>query len=220
MSILLVEDDKKLAKSICKQLETNNYQVKVVHSAEEALKLVENNYFILFILDWRLPNTSGVELCRLLRSQFINSPILMLTARSTLTDKIEGLDSGADDNMTKPFEVQELLARIRTLLRRSNAEFLTPIVLNNLRIEPKERKVYKNNVQIYLSLQEYELLEYLSRNIDSTVSREILLHEIWGIDFDPQSNIVDVYINYLRKKIEIEGLIKAVRGKGYMISST
>lgn len=119
--------------------------------------------------------------------------------------------------MTKPFEMQELLARVRTLLRRTNASFLNTIYIEELRIEPIDRKVFKNDKQIHLSMQEYELLEYLARNPSTPISRATLLHEIWGIDFDPQSNIVDVYINYLRKKIEIEGLIKTVRGQGYMV---
>ncbi len=225
MRVLLVDDEVKFALSLQKVLESQRYTVEVVHDGQEAYDLAAVEIFDLLLLDVSLPGIDGVEICRRLRSEGNTAPILMLTARDTTTDKITGLDSGADDYLVKPFEVNELLARIRSLLRRGKAE---PVVLEvgNLKLDPAAQVVRRGGQEIELSAREYALLEFMMRNPRHILSKQQILDHVWGNEVDPFSNVVDVYIGYLRNKIdkpfkaESGALITTVKGLGYRIGGS
>ncbi len=221
MKLLIVDDEKKLARSIRENLVEEGYDVRMAHNGAKALSLIEKEEFSVVILDWRLPDISGLEVCRRIREKGLQPPIIMLTVMNTTEQRVMGLESGADDYLCKPFDMPELLARIRSLIRRSQADYLSPIEVDDLTLYPRTRKVIRGNQEIFLSNQEYELLEFLLRNMETPQSRKTILREVWGIHYNPQSNIVDVYINYLRKKIDVgsqRSLIQTIRGKGYKIS--
>jgi DNA-binding response OmpR family regulator len=221
MRVLLVEDEKKVAAFIRKGLTEEGYAVVVAHDGPAALAQAWAAEPEVMILDVMLPGLDGVEVARRLRAQGCAVPILMLTARDALRDKVQGLDAGADDYLTKPFAFEELLARLRALLRRSQgAATATTLRVADLCLDPATRRVTRGGQVIDLTAREYALLEYLLRHAGRVLNRATLLQQVWDYDFDPESNVVEVYINYLRRKVD-EGfepkLIHTVRGMGYVL---
>lgn len=217
MRILVVEDNQKLAGYIKKALEQNSYSVDCVYDGKIAEDRIAYGEYDLVILDIMLPNKDGISVCRELRKQDINTPIIMLTARGELDDKVEGLDAGADDYLLKPFELKEFLARVRALLRRPKLK--TPEILNaqDISIDGASHIVQKGDNELALTLKEFAVLEYLIRNKSKPVTREQILDHCWDFAFDSFSNIVDVYIKQLRQKLhdKDEQYIKTIRGLGY-----
>ena len=220
MRILVVEDEKRLADFIKNGLEEQKYSVDVVYDGERAEFMALTNDYDLIILDILLPKKNGWEVCESLRSKSIDIPILMLSALSEVSDKIRGLDKGADDYLAKPFVIAELIARVKALLRRSHKVSQSVIKINGLELDISARKVRRAGKEIQLTNKEFALLEYLIMNKNKLVTRTMISEHVWDIHFDAGSNIIDVIINYLRKKIEQEGEIKliyTIRGAGYMI---
>jgi DNA-binding response OmpR family regulator len=223
MRILVVEDEKRLADFIKNGLEEQKYSVDVVYDGERAEFMALTNEYDLIILDILLPKKNGWEVCESLRSKSIDIPILMLSALSEVADKIRGLDKGADDYLAKPFVIAELMARVKALLRRSHKVSQSVIKINGLELDISARKVRRAGKEIQLTNKEFALLEYLIMNKNKLVTRTMISEHVWDIHFDAGSNIIDVIINYLRKKIEQEGEIKliyTIRGAGYMIKDT
>jgi DNA-binding response OmpR family regulator len=221
MRILIVEDDLKIAQTIGEMLRISHYVVEVANNAQEGAFKAETEDYDLIILDWMLPDQDGVTLCQALRAKKITIPILMLTAKSQLEDKVEGLEKGADDYLTKPFAMAELRARVRALIRRKTGASQSPIItIGDLEINTNTIQVKRQGNTVALTPKEYDLLEYLARNINKTVGREELLAHLWDANGDYFSNIVDVQVRYLRKKIDEPfktKLIKTVKNKGYML---
>lgn len=217
MRILIAEDNQKLSGHIKKALEQEGYAVDCVFDGEIAEKRASFGEYDLLLLDIMIPKKDGIMVCRHLRSINVNIPIIMLTARGSLDDRVEGLDSGADDYVVKPFELSELLARIRALLRRPPEKIMEVLQENGITINNAKHLVKKGNKELQLTLKEYGVLEYLIRNAGQTVTREQILEHCWDFSFDSFSNIVDVYIKQLRKKLcdEDERYIKTIRSVGY-----
>lgn len=221
-TILLVEDEESLISYLEPELEFEGYQVLTALDGESGWKLFQTHEEIdLVILDWMVPKLDGLEVLRRIR-KISQKPVIMLTARDYVGDKVAGLDSGADDYITKPFEIEELLARIRVAWRKNDHDKSDPTsyTIDNLVLDTKSRQVTRDNKVIQLTQREYELLLTLLQNINSTLTRDELLDKVWGIDFEGQTNIVDVYIRYLRHKIDADpndSLIKTVRGVGYTL---
>ena len=220
MQILLVEDEAKVARFIKEGLTAEGYDVEIAADGKAGEKKALSAEFDLILLDVLLPKKNGFEVLRTLRNEGMRTPVLMLTARSTTEDIVQGLDHGADDYLTKPFAFNELLARIRSLLRRQRNSHTT-FRLADLQLDTLTRKATRSGVSIELTAREYSLLEFLMRNPNKLITRQQLAKEIWGFNFDPGTNIIDVYINHLRKKID-QGhepkLLHTERGKGYYIS--
>jgi DNA-binding response OmpR family regulator len=220
MRILLIEDEAKVARFIKEGLTAEGYEVEIAADGKLGERRARDGSFNLILLDVLLPKKNGFEVLHSLRADEIHTPILMLTARTATEDIVQGLDHGADDYLTKPFAFNELLARIRSLLRRERQPQAT-LVLADLRLNPLTRKATRGESTIELTAREYALLEYFLRNPHKLVSRQQLAKEVWGFNFDPGTNIIDVYINHLRKKID-QGfstrLLHTERGKGYYIS--
>ncbi len=224
MKILVIEDDLRIASFLERGLVAEGYQVAVEHDGRDGLERARSDEFELLILDRMLPFMDGLGVCRTLRAEGLTPYILMLTAKDSLQDKIEGLKGGADDYLTKPFAFDELLARIGALQRRRTAPGVEkPLRIGNLSLDPQSRRVTRDGAPITLTVREFELLHYLMSNPDRVVSRERLLNSVWDYGYDPGTKIVDVYVRYLRKKIDgPEGepsLIQTVRGVGYMMST-
>jgi DNA-binding response OmpR family regulator len=224
MKILVIEDDKRIASFLERGLVAEGYQVAVEHDGRDGLERARNDDFELILLDRMLPYMDGLGVCRALRAEGRDPFILMLTAKDSLQDKIEGLKGGADDYLTKPFAFDELLARIGALQRRRAAPSVEkPLRIGGLSLDPQSHRVTKDGVAITLTVREFELLHYLMSNPDRVVSRERLLNSVWDYGYDPGTKIVDVYIRYLRQKIDgpegTPSLIQTVRGIGYMMSS-
>jgi DNA-binding response OmpR family regulator len=220
VNILVVEDEKGVARFIKKGLEEEGYMIDLAANGEDGLALVSRNLYDLIILDIMLPGMSGIDLCRSIRQMNIHSPVLMLTARDSVHDKVAGLDSGADDYLTKPFSFEEFLARIRALLRRKPDQ-LTELRYRDMRVETITHKVFIGEEEVPLRPKEYALLIYLLRNRGRPVSRTKLLADVWGYDFNPSTNVVDVHIKSLREKLGVHSqthFIQSVRGVGYSIS--
>jgi DNA-binding response OmpR family regulator len=220
MRVLLVEDEKKLASLIKKALESAKFSVDAVHDGQEALDFATAYSYDLIILDILLPRKNGFEIIGELRKKRVQSPVLMLTAKDSLEDKILGLDLGADDYLTKPFDFGELLARLRALLRREIREKPVVLELGDLRLDPKTHRVTRGMRDIRLTLREYSLLEFFMRRKNQVLSRETIIEHVWDSSFEGMPNIVDVYINYLRKKIDAgfsSKLIHTIRGAGYVL---
>jgi DNA-binding response OmpR family regulator len=220
MRVLLVEDEKKLASLIKKALERAKFSVDAVHDGQDALDFATMYSYDLIILDILLPRKNGFEIIGELRKKRVQSPVLMLTAKDAVEDKILGLDLGADDYLTKPFDFGELLARLRALLRREIRE--KPVVLESgdLRLDPKAHRVTRGMRDIRLTLREYKLLEFFMRRKNQILSRETIIEHVWDSSFEGMPNIVDVYINYLRKKIDAgfsSKLIHTIRSAGYVL---
>lgn len=221
MRILLVEDEKNVAAFIKKGLEEEFYTVDVAENGADGLLIANSNGYDLMVLDIMLPEMNGIELCKRLREKGIKTPILMLTAIDSLSSKVEGLESGADDYLTKPFAFSELLARIKALLRRAS-DSVSELVLEDLRVDLLSRRVFRGDKEIILTPKEFSLLEYLLRNKGRIISRNQILENIWGYNFDPNSNVVDVHIKFLREKTESgfsRKLIHTVRGAGYILKA-
>jgi DNA-binding response OmpR family regulator len=220
MHILLVEDEAKVARFIKEGLTAEGYEVEIAADGKTGDKLARSGEYDLILLDVLLPKKSGFEVLHDLRTDGVRTPILMLTARSSTEDIVHGLDRGAEDYLTKPFAFSELLARIRSLLRR---ERQSPAIFRvaDLQLNAMTRKATRSGTSIDLTAREYALLEYLMHNPHKLVTRQQLAKEIWGFNFDPGTNIIDVYINHLRKKIDQnfdKKLLHTERGKGYYIS--
>ena len=220
MRILLIEDEKELAAILKKGLEEEGYSVETAHDGEEGLYMVENFAADVIILDIMLPFMDGITLLGKARQGGVKTPVIMLTAKDTLDDKITGLDAGADDYLTKPFEFKELLARIRSLLRRETGQKVAILKIGDLEINSANHEVTRGGRSIPLSAREYNLLEYLAYNRDNVVSRVEITEHIYNEDFDLDSNVIDVYINHLRSKVDKgfkKRLIHTVRGAGYIL---
>jgi len=217
--ILIIEDEKQIARFLELELKHEGYDVYVCYDGKEGLKKVEKTHPDLILLDIMLPGINGIEVCRKIR-QYSNVPIIMVTAKDDIPDKVMGLDSGADDYVTKPFAIEELLARIRAALRKSKQLNIIREVLNiaDLSIDTSKRIVKRAGKIIELTKREYDLLEYLVRNKGIVLTREQILENVWGYYYMGDTNVVDVYIRYLRSKVD-EGfktkLIHTVRGVGY-----
>lgn len=221
--ILLVEDEQKIADTLKLGLVENGYQVEVAYDGKIGLKLFEAYPFNLIVLDINLPGINGYELCKIIRSKNTHIPVIMLTALSSLNDKIEGYDAGADDYIIKPFEFRELLMKIRALLRRTMQQHIpTGNVLSavDLTMNLDSREVKRSNAIIQLTAKEFQLLEYLVRNKNRVVSRADIAVNVWDIDFDTNTNVIDVYINYIRNKVDKpfeQKLIQTQVGMGYIL---
>jgi DNA-binding response OmpR family regulator len=219
MRILVVEDEKKLAGFIKKGLEEEGYALDVAFDGQEGLLRALDGVYDLIILDLNLPKLDGLSLLREFRRQKGKTPVLLLTVRAAIEDKVLGLDTGADDYLTKPFSFQEFLARIRALLRRPVAA--APLLqVADLTLDPARRVVSRGPEKIELSTKEFALLDYFMRNPGRVLTRTMIAEHVWDYDFDPMSNIIDVYVNYLRKKIDAgreTKLLHTVRGVGYVL---
>lgn len=219
MRVLIVEDDDSVARLLMQATREAGYSPVVTDNGEDALDLGLTMNFDLILLDVMIPKINGFEVCRRLRTASVMTPVLIITARDALEDKVEGLDSGADDYIVKPFQIAELLARARALLRRGVS---SPAVLTvgDLSLDPSTRRASRKGKTIYLSATEYSLLEYLMRNSGRVLTRSMILEHVWQYDFDGNDNVLDVYISYLRNKIDRGHnvqLIHTVRGVGYSI---
>src|SRR5262245_59822388 len=222
MRVLLVEDEPNAARMLAKGLREQTYAVDIAPDGEAAIYQASVNDYDLIILDIMLPHKDGIEVCRDLRGAGLTIPILILTARDAVQDRITGLDTGADDYLTKPFDFNELLARLRALLRRGPALGSEVIAIADLSIDTRARKVSRGGRQIELTAKEYALLEYLARRAGEVVSRAEIAEHVWEENFDPFSNLIEVYVQRLRRKIdEVHALklLRTRRGEGYMMTS-
>lgn len=220
-SVLVVEDDRDLLSVLQRILSGEGFKVRSAQDGEAGLLEALDHAPDLVILDIGLPRKNGVEVARELRARGFRAPMLMLTARTSVSDKVSGLDAGADDYLPKPFEFAELLARVKALLRRSSLTAESAVMrVRDLSLDPISRRVESGGKEIELTQKEYALLEYLMRNMGRTVSRQMISEHVWRQQVDPLTNVVDVYINYLRKKLEEDRehpLIHTVRGSGYVL---
>jgi heavy metal response regulator len=220
MRLLLVEDQAKVARFIQRGLEEEHYAVDVATNGEDALALLDVTPYDLVILDIMLPGIDGMRVCRELRRAGHTVPVLMLTARDSLEDRVGGLDTGADDYVTKPFAFPEFLARVRALLRRRHEVKTTEIQVGDLILDTATHEVTRAGHPIELASKEYAVLEYLMRRAGQVITRTMILEAVWNYDFDPGSNVVDVYIRYLRRKIDDPypvKLLETIRGSGYRL---
>ena len=220
MRILIVEDEKKVAGFIKKGLEEETYAVDVAHDGEEGLYLGTEGQYDLIILDIMLPKVDGLEVLSKLRTQGSDVPILLLTAKDDVDDRVTGLNKGADDYLTKPFAFSELLARVRVLLRRGKAEVKTMLQIADLTLDLVSHNVDRGGDEIELTGKEYSLLEYFMRNQGKVLTRTMIAEHVWDYNFDTFTNVIDVYINHLRKKIDKgrqNKLLHTLRGVGYIM---
>jgi heavy metal response regulator len=220
MHVLVVEDEKKVASFIQRGLEAEHYSVDLSYDGEDGLTRLFDGDYDLIILDVMLPKRDGLSLLREVRKRGVQIPVLLLTARDTLVDKVAGLDQGADDYLTKPFAFEELLARVRALLRRGAQTQSTTLTLADLSLDPVTRQVTRAGKKIDLTAKEFALLEFFLRSPGRVLSRAVIAQHVWGVDFDTFTNVIDVYVKYLRKKIDTDfepKLIHTVRGAGYVM---
>lgn len=223
IQVLLVEDEKKLADTLSKGLTELNYEVQTAYDGNIALKLFNAGKFDLVITDINLPGLNGLELTKQIRNRNMHTPVIMLTALHTTDDKIEGFNAGADDYLAKPFEFKELLARIRAILKRTiNQQLPTGNILRvaDLELNLDSMEVYRNETPIQLTAKEFQLLEYMMRNRNRVLTRADIAERVWNLDFDSRTNVIDVYVNFLRKKIDKNfepKLIHTQVGIGYMM---
>ncbi len=222
MRILIIEDDQKLSQALKMGLEKEGYAVDVLNDGEAGERRLEVNHmdYDLLILDLMLPKKDGFQICKDLRERRIVIPIMILTGRDSMEDKILALDSGADDYMTKPFSAAELTARVRALMRRPKETLPSSIKVGDMELNPATRKVFRQGEEVPLTLKEYGVLEYLMRHPNQVVNRDQILDHVWDFGFNSFSNIVDVHINNLRKKInseKYENCLETVRGVGYRL---
>jgi two-component system response regulator MprA len=217
--ILIIEDDEAILRILRRGLSFESYQVDTAVDGQEGLLKARELHPDLIILDWMLPGMDGLEVCRRLRSTG-PIPILMLTAKDTIRDRVQGLDAGADDYLVKPFELDELLARIRALLRRTQPERIPVLTFADLSLDTSSRLATRNGREIQLTAKEYDLLELFLRHPRQVLTREVIFDRVWGYDFGGESNVLDVYIRYLRQKLVIgdeQQLIHTARGVGYVL---
>lgn len=223
MQILIVEDEEKIGNFLRRGFLEESYSVDIAKDGEEALYKFEINSYDCIILDLMIPKINGLELCRTIRSKNTNILILMLTAKATVEDKIEGLDAGADDYLTKPFSFHELTARIRALLRRGSKADPVVLTIDNLSLNPATRTAKRGDKTITLTAREYALLEYFMRHANHVLTKTELLEHVWDYNYDGLSNIVETYVKYLRRKLETnpkeKELIHTMRGSGYILKS-
>lgn len=222
MRILVVEDEKKLAKSLKKALETESFAVDIALTGNQGYELAFGEEYDLIVLDLGLPGMDGIKIAEELRKEKVKTPILMLTARDSTASKVEGLKTGADDYLVKPFEFEELLARIQALLRRPSTLPQINLEIDNLILQVNSKTVKRAKKAIFLSAKEFALLEYLMRHKGQILTKQQLIDHVWDMELDPFSNTVDVYIGYLRAKIDKAfpketPLIKTFKGMGYKI---
>lgn len=220
VSILLVEDDPKLAEFIASELRLEGYEVTIASNGMEGLQLARDSQPDLLILDWMLPGISGLDMCLRLRTTGVELPIIIVTAKDEIPDRVAGLNAGADDYVTKPFSIEELLARIKARLRRNQSEKTTLLVFEDLSLNPLTREVYRGNQLIELTAKEFDLLELLLSSPRQVFTRDQILEKVWGYDFMGESNIIEVYIRALRLKLEVTNpkrLLHTVRGVGYVL---
>ena len=220
MRILVVEDEKKVASFIKRGLEEERYEVDLAGDGEEGLTMAEANIYDLVLMDLMLPKMDGLAVIKELRRKQILTPVLCLTAKDTVDDIVLGLDSGSDDYLTKPFAFAELLARVRALVRRGSKDRGAEIRFGDLRLDPVAHKVWRGGREVELTAKEYALLEYLMRNPNQVLTRTMIAEHVWDYTFDSFTNIIDVYVNYLRKKVDKDfdkRLIHTVRGVGYVL---
>lgn len=222
MKILIIEDEKKIADFIKRGLSEENYAAYTAYSGDKGLDMALENNYDLIILDLMLPGMDGISLCRELRKNNFKNPILMLTAKDRVEDKVKGLDSGANDYLTKPFAFEELLARIRALSRKDNSAQPTLLKTGDLQMDLLSHTVTRAGKKIDLTAKEFSLLEYLMRNAGKVVTRTMISEHVWDINFDTNTNVIDVFINYLRKKVDGDNkkkMIRTIRGKGYVLET-
>ena len=222
MRILVVEDEKKVASFIKKGLEEEGYAVDVASDGAEGLALALERVHNLIILDIRLPKMDGLQVLQALRQDKVTTPVLLLTVRATIEEKVLGLDAGADDYLTKPFAFQELVARVRALLRRRIEAEPTVLQVGDLILDPAQRTVARGGAKIELTPREFSLLDYFMRNPGRVLTRTMIAERVWDYSFDTSTNVIDVYVNYLRKKIDADHepkLLHTVRGVGYVLKA-
>jgi heavy metal response regulator len=220
MRILIIEDEVRIASFIERGLKEERYIVDVAHTGEKGLFQAEVNPYDLIILDIMLPDIDGISICKRLRENGISTPILMLTAKNRVQDKVLGLDSGADDYLTKPFAFEEFLARVRALLRKNREEKVTTLRIGDLELDQIKHTVQRAGQDLSLANKEYALLEYLMLNANQVVTRTMISEHVWNEDFDSLTNVFDVYIHRLRSKVDkgfSKQLIHSVRGVGYVL---
>ena len=220
MRLLVVEDEKKVASFIKKGLEEEGYAVDLASDGETGLAMGLDGVHDLIILDLNLPKIDGLSILKQMRDRKISTPVLLLTVRASIEDRVLGLDTGADDYLPKPFAFQELLARVRALLRRQLDAQPPMLQIADLKLDPSQRVVYRKDQKIDLTPKEFALLDYFMRNKDRVLTRTMIAEHVWDYDFDTETNVIDVYVNYLRKKIDADrdaSLIHTVRGVGYVM---
>lgn len=220
MRILVVEDEKKVASFLKKGLEEEYYAVDCAYDGEEALFMAGVNDYDLMLLDIMLPKIDGLEVLKGVRQKGLTIPVLMLTAKDSVEDVVRGLDAGGDDYLTKPFAFVELLARVRALLRRKEREPGGELKMADLVLDPVTHMVRRGEQEIDLTAKEYALLEYLMRHPNRVVTRTMISEHVWDYHFDPMTNVIDVYVNHLRKKVDLDSsrrLIHTIRGVGYIL---
>lgn len=221
MKLLIVEDKKTICNTIARHLKDEGYTVDTCFDGADALAYIEGTEYDAIILDIMLPGVDGITVLRTIRSQKLKTPVLLLTAKSSVEDKVRGLDSGADDYLTKPFSLEELSARIRVMIRRGGAERIDNVLsCGPLSLDTNTKTALRGGREITLTAKEYAILEYLLHNKGIVLSRDKIMHHIWNYDYEGSSNIIDVYIRTLRKKIDADfdqKIIQTVRGIGYVI---
>ena len=223
MRILVVEDEARLASVIAQALAEESWVVDIATDGIAGLEKARKTSYDLFVLDVVLPGLDGFKLCREIRSVDIDVPILMLSARGVVEDRVRGLDSGADDYLTKPFAVSELRARVRALLRRQRPSTLLTLTVSDVVLDPVKRTVYRGARRVDLTQKEFALLEYLMRHAGEVLTRAMIAERVWDFTWDRLTNVIDVYVNHLRRKLEDGGeprLIHAVRGVGYVMRAS
>jgi DNA-binding response OmpR family regulator len=221
--ILVIEDDIKIAQLIASELSLEGYQVTLSHNGMDGLKMARENQFNLIILDWMLPQISGLDICLRLRNTGIKTPIIMLTAKDEIPDRVLGLNAGADDYVIKPFSIEELLARVKARIRSfSSDRNLDILIFEDLKLNRITREVYRGEQLIELTAKEFDLLEYFLKHPRQVLNRNQIIENVWGYDFIGESNIIEVYIRALRLKLEINNsprLINTIRGVGYVLKN-
>ncbi|MEO8500892.1 MAG: response regulator [Vicinamibacteria bacterium] len=220
MRLLVVEDDARLAAVLRQGLSEHGFTIDVANEGARGLDLALSNDYDAILLDVMLPGKSGFDVLRELRQRGRKAPVLMLTARSTVEDRVQGLDLGADDYLPKPFDFSELLARVRAITRRPTVEPVTVLKAADLEMDPRRREVWRGGILLDLTAREFALLEYLLRKRGAVVTRGMILDQVWGLDYEGGSNLVEVYINYLRHKVDQPfepKLIHTIRGVGYAL---
>jgi len=223
MRILVVEDEKKVADFIKRGLEEEQFSVDVAYDGEEGVKMAVSSSYALILMDIMMPKKDGLTAIKEIREQNVQTPVLCLTAKDTTEDIISGLDTGSDGYLTKPFSFVELVARIRALIRRGNQDRGAELTYADLRLDPVQHKVWRANQEIEVTIKEYALLEFFMRNPEQVLTRSMIAEQVWDYSFDSFTNIIDVYVNYLRKKIDKDHekkLIRTVRGVGYVLKET
>lgn len=223
MKLLIVEDEKRLCQTVAKHLKDEGYTVDMCYDGNDALDYINGTEYDAVILDIMLPGIDGISVLKKIRAKKLNTPVLLLTAKSSVEDKVAGLDSGADDYLTKPFSLDELSARIRVMIRRSGVERVdNTITAGPLTLDTEKKIAVREGKEIKLTAKEYSILEYLMHNKGIVLSRDKIMHHIWNYDYEGGSNIIDVYIRTLRNKVDAgfdKKLIQTVRGIGYVIKT-